>query len=138
MLEIKERNELEKDLPGTPDAMVYKIIMKTTQMINPGPTRTFVMLDERDDSINDGWFAVYMNTFDPYLPNQLQIADYPSSYHNGAGGFYFADGHSEIHKWRDPRTNPHHQDGVHLNTLGTASPGNMDVRWLQERTTCKK
>jgi len=26
----------------------------------------------------------------------------PASYHNGACGFTFADGHSEIKKWLDP------------------------------------
>ncbi len=29
----------------------------------------------------------------------MNWADLPASYHNGAAGFSFADGHSEIHKW---------------------------------------
>jgi len=31
-------------------------------------------------------------------------SDMPASYHNGAAGFSFADGHSEIHKWVEPVT----------------------------------
>jgi prepilin-type N-terminal cleavage/methylation domain-containing protein/prepilin-type processing-associated H-X9-DG protein len=30
--------------------------------------------------------------------------DLPASYHNGACGFAFADGHAEIKKWRDANT----------------------------------
>ena len=36
---------------------------KDTDMNNPGPSNTFVMLDEREDSINDGYFAVDMTCF---------------------------------------------------------------------------
>jgi len=28
-----------------------------------------------------------------------QIIDFPASYHNGAAGLSFADGHSEVHRW---------------------------------------
>jgi len=91
------------------------------------------MLDERDDSINDGWFFVNMNGFDPYVPNRLQLHDYPSSYHNGAGGLNFADGHSEIKRWSDPRTNPRHREGWHLATGGTLTPGNVDVVGCRKR-----
>jgi prepilin-type processing-associated H-X9-DG protein len=36
----------------------------------------------------------------------ISIQDYPASYHNNAAGFYFADGHAVIHKWRDVRMHP--------------------------------
>ena len=106
----------------------YKIVRKVTDMVSLAPANTFVLLDERDDSINDSYFAVRMNDLEQRL-----LVDIPSNYHNNAGGFNFADGHSEIHKWRDPRTIPPHQDGVHLalNGYGTPSPANPDVFWLQ-------
>ena len=62
------------------------------------------------------------------------LVDFPASYHNGAGGLNFADGHSEIHKWIDPRTTPVLKRGVEL-TLNISSPDNRDIIWLQERTT---
>jgi prepilin-type N-terminal cleavage/methylation domain-containing protein len=120
------------------EAGCSKIITKTVEIINPAPAKTFVMLDERHDSINDGWFFVSMNGFDPYVPSQWQISDYPSSYHNGTGGLNFADGHSEIKRWLDPRTNPPRRDDVHLAMGGKPSPVNVDVRWMQERTTNRK
>jgi prepilin-type N-terminal cleavage/methylation domain-containing protein/prepilin-type processing-associated H-X9-DG protein len=58
----------------------------------PSPSLTFLFLDERQDSINDG-------TFSTDADNPLHLRDVPASYHGGAAGFSFADGHSEIHRW---------------------------------------
>lgn len=97
------------------------------------PAMIWVILDEREESINDGWFAVSMNGY-PDAPEQMVLRDYPASYHNGAGGFAFADGHSEIRKWTDPRTKPDLQPGKPL-PLGIPMGNNPDIRWLQERTS---
>jgi prepilin-type N-terminal cleavage/methylation domain-containing protein/prepilin-type processing-associated H-X9-DG protein len=108
--------------------LVYR---KLNQILDPGPAMTFVMLDEREDSINDGFFIVQMDGY-PTLGSTI-IVDYPASYHNKAAGFSFADGHSEIHRWVDSRTTPplSSQD-LQLNI---ASPNNQDVLWMQTRST---
>ncbi len=97
-------------------------------MLRPGPAITFVILDERQDSINDGYFVTEMDGY----PNAAttKIVDYPASYHNKAAGFAFADGHSEVHRWRDPRTSPPIRTGLPLNV---PSPNNPDVTWMQDR-----
>jgi len=100
------------------------------------PAKTWVTIDEREDSINDGWFAVDMNSYDPQRSSGFIIVDYPATYHNRAGGLSFADGHSEIRKWVDGRTAPVLKFGQLL-PLGQPSPNNKDVDWLQERTTHK-
>lgn len=97
---------------------------------------TWVFLDEREDGINDGWFAVNMDGYDPIRPTAYTIVDFPASYHNGAGGLSFVDGHSEIRKWLDPRTRPVLKFGQAL-SLGQASPNNNDVAWLQDRSSVK-
>ena len=56
----------------------------------PRPAKTWLVLDEHPDSINDAYF---INN-----PEQPNWQDIPASYHNGACGFSFADGHSEIKK----------------------------------------
>jgi prepilin-type N-terminal cleavage/methylation domain-containing protein len=117
---------------GPPGMRIYK---KSGDMIDPGPSRTWVFLDEREDSINDGEFVVGMYGY-PDQPGQWKIVDFPASYHCGAGGLSFADGHSEIRKWRDPRTMPPlRPGGLPLNVL---SPNNQDVFWLMDRSTRKK
>ncbi len=115
----------------------FRVVHKTSEMINPPPATRFVMLDERDDSIDDSAFLTSMDGFDPCAPSALNICEYPSSYHNGGGGFNFADGHSELKRWLDPRTKPLHREDIHLPSAypGILSPGNRDIRWLQERAT---
>jgi prepilin-type processing-associated H-X9-DG protein len=67
----------------------YRQFLKTTDV--PEPTMTWLTLDEHPDSINDAFFITDHNA------NHWQ--DRPASYHNGACGFSFADGHAEIRKW---------------------------------------
>jgi prepilin-type processing-associated H-X9-DG protein/prepilin-type N-terminal cleavage/methylation domain-containing protein len=110
----------------------HKVIMKTTDMISPGPSQTFVILEERSDSINDAWFVLDMS----YTGRNAHLINYPASYHNGAGNLSFADGHVESHKWLDPRTNPLMRPGVYLGSPSpTSTPNNPDVAWLQDHAT---
>jgi prepilin-type N-terminal cleavage/methylation domain-containing protein len=110
----------------------WQVYLKLGDMVNPGPSSTFVFLDEREDSINDGYFVVDMAGY-PDAPGRWKIVDYPAGYHNHAGGLSFADGHSEIRKWVDDRTVPplSRQD----RPLDQPSPNNRDVLWMQERST---
>jgi prepilin-type processing-associated H-X9-DG protein len=68
-----------------------------TDIKNPPPVKLWVFVDEHPDSINDGWLI-------PNAPDLHTWTDLPASYHNGACGFGFADGHAEIKKWQDPST----------------------------------
>jgi prepilin-type N-terminal cleavage/methylation domain-containing protein/prepilin-type processing-associated H-X9-DG protein len=81
----------------------FRRFLKMSDLITPGPSRTWVLVDEHPDSMNDGFFCVDMNAYPSGTP---VLPDCPASYHNGACGFAFADGHSEIHKWLDKRTMP--------------------------------
>jgi len=116
--------------------VAWKLIRKTSDMVYPAPAQNWILLDEREDSINDGFFVVDMVGY-PNAPGSIILVDFPASYHNRAGGINFADGHAEIKKWIDPRTTPKLRKGVEL-TLGVASPNNKDIIWLQQRTTSSK
>ena len=117
---------------GWGSAGQWPVYRKLAQMLKPGPANTFVILDERQDSINDALFIVEMDGY-PNLAT-TKIVDYPASYHNKAAGFAFADGHSEIHRWKDPRTTPPLKVNLQLNI---PSPNNLDVQWMQDRSTRK-
>ena len=67
---------------------------KESNLINPGVANTWVFIDENPISINDGSF-ICSPTIDEWV-------DCPATYHNGAGGIAFADGHAQIRKWLDP------------------------------------
>src|SRR5262249_33678963 len=88
------------------------------------------------DAINLGNFGIDMLGF-PDHPNLTQFdQDMPASYHNGAGGLSFVDGHAEIHRRRDPRTTPPLQGDGWWETVGAIpSPNNQDIVWLEQRAT---
>jgi len=89
------------------------------------PSETWVTIDENPASINDGWFVV-----DPTRNTTGAWVDIPGTYHNGAGGLSYADGHSEIKKWKDPAIMGKNADiGV------TPKDKGVDHRWLQLRST---
>lgn len=73
------------------------VATKMTLLQKPGPSAVWILLDEQADSINDSLFMLNPG----YPVGQVQWRDLPASYHNNAGSFSFADGHSEIHKWRE-------------------------------------
>jgi prepilin-type N-terminal cleavage/methylation domain-containing protein/prepilin-type processing-associated H-X9-DG protein len=113
---------------------IWQVYRKIGEMIDPGPSMTWVLLDEREDSMNDGFWCTEMTGY-PNLASTF-IVDYPASYHNNAAGFSFADGHAEIKKWLDSRTRPVLKKGASL-PLNVSSPNNRDVLWIQERATRK-
>jgi len=65
----------------------------------PKPSSIFVFVDEHPDVINDGYFLI-IGAAGNLLSPPARWTDFPASYHNGAAGFSFSDGHAEIRKWR--------------------------------------
>jgi prepilin-type processing-associated H-X9-DG protein len=107
----------------------YRQFHKLTDLNNPSPSQLWVFVDEHPDSINNGDMAVKCDAVGP----AAQFVDYPASYHNGACGFSFADGHAEIKKWLDARTKP---PARYTGSIAVqASPNNPDIAWMQERTS---
>ena len=102
---------------------------KSTSLNRPGPGNTFVFIDE-GPTINDGFFATDMDTYDPLSMPKKRTTDCMASYHNKAGSLSFADGHSEIHKWRDART-------WGIIAYGWSSPNNLDIDWIQSKSSAK-
>jgi prepilin-type N-terminal cleavage/methylation domain-containing protein len=127
---------------GWPWADPFVIYTKLSDIVaasKPGPSKLWVFLDEREDIINWGNFMVYTGGYGPPVAPQSYgfTEDMPGIYHNLACGFSFADGHSEIHKWRDGRTCP----ALGTLTQGSSilnSPRNQDIGWLQEHTLARK
>ena len=113
----------------------YFTAKKSSDLNTPGAANVFVFLDEHADSINDLQFRVRGGA----AVNQEKWNDLPASYHNGSGSLSFADGHSEIHKWRNSKTyntaqpvamQPYPNGGPWANVTFT---GNVDYEWLADR-----
>ena len=70
----------------------YATFGKTTDFTIVAPADIWVFVDDDPWTINDAAAAVIAASPD--------TVDYCSPMHNNACGFSFADGHSEIHKWK--------------------------------------
>ena len=77
-------------------AWIDSRFIKSVQLVNPGPVRVFTFLDEHENTIEDGHFALQQK------PAQIW-QNMPADRHAQGCNFSFADGHSERLKWRWPK-----------------------------------
>jgi prepilin-type N-terminal cleavage/methylation domain-containing protein/prepilin-type processing-associated H-X9-DG protein len=117
----------------------FQIYMKIGDIVRPSPALAWVLLDEREDSINDACFGIdmpkYMDQYGNLTPSGYTMVDWPAAYHNNGAAFTFADGHSEIKKWKDPRTTPPIKPGAGITPLPGGQANNEDISWLTVRTS---
>jgi prepilin-type N-terminal cleavage/methylation domain-containing protein len=80
---------------GFPFSANFWWAIKASQLNTPGPSQSWVFLDEHPDSIDDPILYTYYG----YTNGTGQFTELPAANHSQAVGISFADGHSEIHKW---------------------------------------
>jgi prepilin-type N-terminal cleavage/methylation domain-containing protein len=88
------------------------------------PEQYFVTLDERSQTINDGFFRSDCVT--TYAA--VNVTDFPAVYHNKASAFNFSDGHSEMHKWTTGNY-------LAVNPVGGVLANNADAIWMMQHST---
>ncbi len=120
-----------QDKMGTPVDAGWRQFIKESQIVNP--PLTFVFLDEHPDFINDGWY-IFCN-IDPATATLW--SDMPASYHNGACGFSFSDGHSEIRKWLVATTRYPVRKASPAVWPVPVGPDKRDFIWVSERATSR-
>jgi len=103
--------------------------IKSSDLQNPGASRSWLFMDEHPDSLDDG----ILYTDPGSTSGTGKITELPGSMHGKAGAISFADGHAEIHKWQHKDTTP---------AVTTSSPykhniatsNNPDLAWLAQNT----
>ncbi len=106
----------------TPPCFTYH---KMSEIVRPSPSGLWVFVDEHPDSLNDGWLT-------DGWPGGGGWGDLAASYHDGACGMGFADGHGEVHKWKDKGTIQPVTKNASRN-WNTYAPN--DTKWFMERST---
>jgi prepilin-type N-terminal cleavage/methylation domain-containing protein/prepilin-type processing-associated H-X9-DG protein len=106
---------------------------KSSSFTRPGPSDTWVIMDEAPIVINDPSLAISAVA----TPGATYIIDFPGGNHGSAAGMAFADGHAIVHKWLDPRTcNPdpslHGKSG---GGPGLVTPDDQDMFYLAPITS---
>jgi prepilin-type processing-associated H-X9-DG protein len=94
----------------------YATFGKTTSFKNISPSDIWTYVDDDPWTINDDAMAV--------IAAEPEWIDYPSTMHQNATGFAFADGHSEMHHWQSNVL-------IHTGVAGTttAKPGLQYNDW---------
>lgn len=102
--------------PGYPPAYKYTHIKAPSRLIN--------FVDESQFTIDDGFFIIYMPTTAGGANDMW--GNNPAFKRHGGNGtvFGFADGHTEVWKWKDPRT-------LTVTNNNASQSGNEDIRRLQ-------
>jgi type II secretory pathway pseudopilin PulG len=116
------------NLDPVPVAFGHRVFQKTTDI--PAPARAWVFIDEHQNSVNDGFFAM---GFD--LPGKDTIGDVMGWSHNRACGFAFSDGHSIIKQWKDPKTVFRVPNRTAYIDAHTFKGPNVDIEWMRENTS---
>ncbi len=107
---------------------------KTTDPAKRSPSELFVLLDEHPDSINDAYYVAVLQGYG--APNGW--CDVPATYHNGACGFAFLDGHSQIKRWlgklRSAEWLQVQYKDRHAGILRATDPPDLnDINWAKDR-----
>jgi prepilin-type N-terminal cleavage/methylation domain-containing protein len=106
----------------------YKLYRKLSDMNRPGPSHTWVFIEESPATIDDCYFAL-----DPATPNLWFNS--PAVLHGNASVMTYADGHSEAHRWTDGNMindkNPQAPPGWNV----PADSHSGDLAWLLSITT---
>lgn len=75
----------------------FRTFVKDSEISAAGQATLWVLTDEHEGSIDDGFFLVTMNDSQPF-------ASFPATRHQWGYNLNFADGHAETFRLRDPTT----------------------------------
>jgi prepilin-type N-terminal cleavage/methylation domain-containing protein len=93
------------------------------------PAATLVLLDENPSTINDAFWLNWSG------PDVNEWCDIPATYHVGANGIGWADGHAEIHLWHDAAILGHVPEMYDNPSEAVPKDGGRDLKWVQSHVT---
>jgi prepilin-type N-terminal cleavage/methylation domain-containing protein/prepilin-type processing-associated H-X9-DG protein len=126
-------NEVGVWTPSVANGGIYTQFIRESDFGALSASMLWVFVDEHPDSINDVGLGFQM----PTSMADTAWVDDPADYHDFACGFGFADGHAEIHKWLDPRSDFAIEDNDYLynGAHPLYQPNNVDIWWMAQRTS---
>lgn len=111
----------------------FKVYDKLEDITRPNPSKAMVMVEEREDSLNDGVFSVDMSLLNIW-------GDYPASRHEGGINLSYADGHVGFRPWQEQIiASPVFTIPPPNSVLpGESSEGERDLKFLREVATASR
>jgi len=89
-----------------PQDQYYRICWhKVSAIQNPGPANALTFVDEHEKSVQQGTFGINALNRQSFFETPLWTwISFPATRHGDAGTVSFADGHTEVWRWREPNT----------------------------------
>ena len=106
-----------------PQRTGYRTFMKDSELGVAGTAILWMIADEHELSIDDGWFLVTMDDSQPFV-------NFPATRHQRGFGVNYLDGHADVQKLRDP-------ESKWTNAGGPVSSRNQDWIRFKLMTTIK-
>jgi len=123
---IGDGNKWAQGLAGTAGGAPFWA-KKSSDFRNPGPTDSWLFMDEHPDYIDDGMLYASCS----FTNGTGTLVELPGSQHAGACGMAFADGHSTVHKWQ---TGQVVQPVTFKSVAYVSCVNNADLAWLAQHT----
>jgi len=104
----------------------YRTFLKDSEIAAGGAAQLWLLLDEHENTIDDGFFPLYMG-------GSQVVTSVPATRHQNGFALNFADGHSELYHLLTAEVRNWHKP-PHLPQLAKGPP-NTDLEKLREVTT---
>jgi prepilin-type processing-associated H-X9-DG protein len=120
-----------------PAFKAWWVFRKTSDLNYIGPSAAWVLMDQREDAWNGT--AAFDTDMKGYPDNQELMEfylDYPGLQHSGGASLSFADGHTELKHWVDPRTRA--PLDLAPSQPPDSQPNNPDIYWIEDHATRRK
>jgi prepilin-type N-terminal cleavage/methylation domain-containing protein len=121
---------------GPPPGGHWRTYAQESDVLAPGVSDLWVLIEEDPDSIDDGGFAFWMPPYPVNIPTAWY--NFPARIHAGTSScLAFADGHAEIHRWVRP-SEIELPTYLNYTTGGANSPTltpDPDVAWMATHTS---
>jgi prepilin-type N-terminal cleavage/methylation domain-containing protein/prepilin-type processing-associated H-X9-DG protein len=113
---------------------LWRGFLKTSDISKRSAAEVFIFVDEHPDSINDGYFIAVGRDWG----GLYAWCDFPSTLHNGACGFAFLDGHSQIKRWLGKMRSPQwmavtYRDRHNGQLRCDTEADRNDINWVKDR-----
>ena len=108
----------------------YALFTKSSSFGGARPSDIFAFVDVAPGNVCHSAFVTHMTSMFWDCIYHL-----PSVEHDNSGVINFADGHTEIHKWRDARTLLQARNPWAPNHYTVWTPANVDLDWLHDHAS---
>jgi hypothetical protein len=110
----------------------YRIFAKTSDLAPARPAEIFSFMDTAPGNVCHSAFVVTLGS------SAGMYYHLPSVQHENSATVSFTDGHTDVHKWRDPITLREARPNWTPNHFTLWSANNPDLTWLQDHATALK